>query len=328
MMSAEETCRVPTNDPPPGWNPLPPNEQPVGWNPPPGWGTPPAGWGAPPPNWDSPPPPWGWPPYPYEPEPPRRRRNPAVALALAMLVAALIVGLVAASGGWPLSQGSAPGAPLLDNGSADVQAIANAVSPAVVDITAGFPDGLAAGTGMIISSNGEVLTNNHVVDGATQIEAQIGGVGVHYDVQVIGTDAAADVALLQIQGVSGLPTVSIGDSTRVSVGDTVVAIGNALGREGPPTASQGQVTGLDRTITATDATGSSAETLTGLIQVDAGIVPGDSGGPLVDQSGRVVGMDTAASARHFRFRSGTSQGFAIPIATAMSVAQRLAQGLD
>jgi len=207
-----------------------------------------------------------------------------------------------------------------------VASIAAQVDPAVVDITSVFPEGVGMGTGMVITSSGEVLTNNHVIDGAVRIQARIDGTGPTYRVHVIGADPADDVALLQIEGASGLKTVSIGDSSRVAVGDSVVAIGNALGRNGTPAAATGQVVALDRTITATDQTGAGAETLTGLIQVNANILPGDSGGPLVDAAGKVIGMDTAASARRFRFRTGTTAGFAIPINTAMSIAGQLRSG--
>jgi S1-C subfamily serine protease len=210
------------------------------------------------------------------------------------------------------------------NGSLDVASISSRVSPAVVDITAAFPDGVVAGTGMVITANGEVLTNNHVVDGADEVQAQVGGTGTVYRARVVGTDPNADVALLQLSGASELPTISVGGAA--STGEAVVAIGNALGREGPPSASQGHVTATDQTITATDQTGADSETLTGLIQVNADVLPGDSGGPLVDGNGRVIGMDTAASARRFRFSTGASEGFAIPIATAMSVVGQLRSG--
>jgi S1-C subfamily serine protease len=280
------------------------------WPPPP----PPGGWYGDP--WGSPP--WGEPPTPA-PRPPRRRAALALlGIALVLLAAgAALIGLVNRNQQQGLGS-------LFTRGTSnlDVAAITARVSPAVVDITASFPDGLVAGTGMVITSSGEVLTNNHVVDSATAIEAQVGGSGPVYSARVLGTDAGADVALLQLDGASRLSTVSVASSS-VGIGDSVVAIGNALGRQGPPSGSGGQVTGVDRTITATDQSGQSTETLTGLIQVDANVLPGDSGGPLVDGSGRVVGMDTAASARHFRFVTGGSEGFAIPIGTAMSVAREL-----
>jgi S1-C subfamily serine protease len=279
-----------------------------------------------PPRFGGPP---GWVPQPPPQLPPESRQPRGVVFTLLLLVVAAmaVLALVAAAGGSLLRNGTRQSGPLPvvggDQASSD---LAGKVTPAVVDILSTFPEGLAAGSGMVITSSGEVLTNNHVVDGATSVQVQVGGVGRTYDVRVVGTDPTADVALLQIQGASDLPTVSTGDSAKVSVGDAVVAIGNALGRQGPPTAAPGHVTGLDRTITASDGNGQSFETLTGLIEVDANVVPGDSGGPLVDQSGKVIGMDTAASARRFRFRTGSSQGFAIPIATALSVAQRLRAG--
>ena len=293
--------------------PPPPAEPPPD---PPAW----DGWAPPPPP--GPPDGWGW-----EPPAPRRRRAGLFAGVALLVLAALA--LLSFAGNVLRHDPGGPLGSLLSGGggsSGEVSAIVSRVAPSVVDITSTFADGAGAGTGMIVTASGEVLTNNHVVDGALQIVARIGGVGPQYDVRVIGADAAADVALLQIQDVSGLPTVPTGNSGKVSVGDPVVAVGNALGREGPPSSSTGHVTALDRTITATDETGRNAETLDGLIQVDANVLPGDSGGPLVDASGRVIGMDTAASARHFRFRAGASQGFAIPIDTALSVAQQIRRG--
>jgi len=293
--------------------PPPPAEPPPD---PPAW----DGWAPPPPP--GPPDGWGW-----EPPAPRRRRAGLFAGVALLVLAALA--LLSFAGNVLRHDPGGPLGSLLsqDNGSSgDVSGIVSRVSQSVVDISSTFPDGAGEGSGMIVTASGEVLTNNHVVDGALQIVARIGGVGPQYDVRVIGADAAADVALLQIQDVSGLPTVPTGNSGKVSVGDPVVAVGNALGREGPPSSSTGHVTALDRTITATDETGRNAETLDGLIQVDANVLPGDSGGPLVDASGRVIGMDTAASARHFRFRAGASQGFAIPIDTALSVAQQIRRG--
>jgi S1-C subfamily serine protease len=277
--------------------------------------------------------PWQpWDPEPYgppPPPPPPSRLRAAVALLAIVVVIVSAIGLVAIlpsvlhrnnNQGFLGSFFSSGGGPL------DTSAISGRVSPALVDITSRFPDGLAAGTGMVITGSGQVLTNNHVIDGADSIQAQVGGTGPVYSARVVGTDANADIALLQLDNASGLATVSIGDSSSVKVGDPVVAIGNALGREGPPSASQGLVTALDQTITASDQGGQSSETLTGLIQVDADVVPGDSGGPLVDGAGKVIGMDTAASDRGFRFRSGASAGFAIPITTAMSVARGLRNG--
>jgi S1-C subfamily serine protease len=209
----------------------------------------------------------------------------------------------------------------------DPTSVAGKVDPAVVDITSNLTSGTAAGTGMVITAGGQVLTNNHVIQGATFITAQIGGTGRKYRATVVGADPADDVALLQLQGVSSnLTTISIGDPSKVAVGDAIVALGNALGQG--DSAAAGSVVAVGQTITATDDTGANAETLTNLIQVDANVQPGDSGGPLIDATGKVIGMDTAASTsgRGFRFRGTSAQGFAIPIDTAMSIVQQLRTG--
>jgi S1-C subfamily serine protease len=212
--------------------------------------------------------------------------------------------------------------------SIDAASIAAKVDPAIVDITSNLSGGTAEGTGMVITSGGQVLTNNHVVQGATFITAQVAGTGRKYTATVVGTDPADDVALLQLQGASNLKTITAGDPSKVATGDPVLAIGNALGRGGTPAVAAGNVVAVGQTITATDDTGANAETLTNLIQVDANVQPGDSGGPLVDASGKVIGMDTAASSsgRGFRFRGTSAQGFAIPIDTAMSIVQQLRNG--
>jgi S1-C subfamily serine protease len=214
------------------------------------------------------------------------------------------------------------------NGNTDAAGIAAQVTPGVVDVntTLGYQNGAAAGTGMVITSTGEVLTNNHVIDGATKVTVQIAGTGPTYTAKVLGTDAADDVALLQIDGASGLKTVKLGDSSRVAVGDQVVAIGNALGLPGPPSVTEGSITGVDQSITASDAGGANAENLTGLLQMDAPLRPGDSGGPLVDTSSLVIGMDTAAAGGGRRSTSGSSVAFAIPINSALSVAHQIEAG--
>jgi len=150
---------------------------------------------------------------------------------------------------------------------------------------------LGAGTGMILTSSGEVLTNNHVVAGSTSIQISIGG-GDPIAATVVGADPTDDVALLRLQGASGLPTVRIGDSAAVHVGDRVAAIGNAFGRGGPPTITTGTISGLHLAVTAQDPGGAS-EHLTNVIQTDAEVRPGDSGGALVNSAGQVVGMITA-----------------------------------
>jgi len=214
--------------------------------------------------------------------------------------------------------------------SFDVQAVANKVIPAVVDINtvigSGGQQAQAAGTGILVTSSGEVLTNRHVVQGASSIQVTVQGRSSPYTATVVGEDLAADVALLQLHGVSGLPTVTLADSSAVTVGQAVVAIGNALGQGGAPNVTQGTVTALNQSITASDGNGSS-EQLTGLIQSDASISPGDSGGPLVNRAGQVVGMITAGSVG--RFRQATSRvGFAIPSNTALDIVNQIRSGKE
>jgi len=208
-----------------------------------------------------------------------------------------------------------------NNGNASADSIAAAVSPAIVDINTVIGSSQAAGTGMLISSNGEILTNNHVVEGSTSITITVQGRSDDYTAHVVGVNDSQDVAVVQIdQSVSGLPTVQFADSSSVQVGDTVVAIGNALGRGGAPQATRGQVTALDQTITASEG-GASSETLRGMIQSDATIYPGDSGGALVNSASQVIGMITAGEAQGFRTASDT--GYAIATNTAIGIVNQI-----
>ena len=194
-----------------------------------------------------------------------------------------------------------------------------------IDTKLSYQQAAAAGTGMIITSNGEILTNNHVVDGATSITATVVSTGKTYTAKVVGTDATDDVAVLQLQGASGLTTINAADSSKVAAGDQVVAIGNAGGTGGTPSVVTGSVTDTNQSITASDESGSDAEQLSGLIQTDAPIVAGDSGGPLVNTDSQVIGMDTAASSQN-QFASQSSVGFAIPINHALSIAKQIEAG--
>ena len=186
-----------------------------------------------------------------------------------------------------------------------------------------FQGTAAAGTGMVLTPSGKVLTNNHVISGATTIDVVVPKTGHSYKARVVGYDRAADVALLQLQGASGLKTVSIGSET-VSVGAKVTARGNA-GGDGKITSATGTVTALDQSITASDPAGAS-EHLTGLIETNAGIQPGDSGGPLLNSQGQVIGMDTAASSQFTVHDVSTTDAFAIPIGTAQTIADAISSG--
>ena len=210
--------------------------------------------------------------------------------------------------------------------------IASKVDPGLVDIVTnlGYQNGEAAGTGMVLTSSGEVLTNNHVIRGATQIKARDVGNGRTYTAKVVGYDETDDVAVIQLQGASGLQTVST-SSAGVSVGDKVVALGNAEGKGGTPSKAVGKVTGLGRTITASDEDAATSEQLSGMIQTNAPIQPGDSGGALVNQAGDIVGMNTAASTgistTGFQGQSGQqTQAFAIPISKAERIAGQIEAG--
>jgi S1-C subfamily serine protease len=197
------------------------------------------------------------------------------------------------------------------------------VGPQVVDISTkfGYNNAVGAGTGIIIDPGGVVLTNNHVISGATDISAFAVGNGQTYAVDVIGYDRAADVAVLQLRGGGGLPSANIGGG--VSVGEPVVALGNAGGQGGTPSAVAGRVVALNQSVSATDTLTGAEENLGGLIQADAAIRPGDSGGPMVNEAGQVIGMNTAATDS---YKMSGGQGFAIPIGTAMGVAGQIRSG--
>ncbi len=215
-------------------------------------------------------------------------------------------------------QGSAP--------DIDVNAVAARVQPGVVDIYTQLSSGISgAGTGVILTPEGEVLTNNHVIDGSTGISVVHISSGQRYTAVVVGTVPSEDIAVLQIQGAANLPTVPLGKSSSIRTGDPIVALGNAGGVGGAPHTVSGTVEALNQTITATDLDGSHPETLSGLIQIDAPLEPGDSGGPLVNKSGQVVGIDTAASATR-RFSAGDSVGFAVPIDRATALAAQIEAG--
>ncbi|HUS61852.1 MAG TPA: trypsin-like peptidase domain-containing protein [Acidimicrobiales bacterium] len=202
------------------------------------------------------------------------------------------------------------GAPL------DVAGVIAKAEPSVVSIRVTSGRGSGAGTGVILTDDGEVLTNAHVVEGATSVRVTLAREAVPRIAKVIGLDRAADLALLQIEDAADLPAAKLGSSGDVAVGDDVVAIGNALALRGGPTVTKGIVSALDRTL---EALGS---TMTGLLQTDASISSGNSGGPLVNAVGEVIGINTAVAASG----GGTAAeniGFAIPIDQAMPIVDRL-----
>lgn len=186
-----------------------------------------------------------------------------------------------------------------------------------------YQGAVGAGTGIVLRPDGKVLTNNHVVEGATQITATDIGTGQTFPATVVGYDRKHDIAVLQLQGASGLPTAPLGDSSRVGIGNPVLAVGNAGGNG--LSLTNGSVTGLGQAIVASDEL-AAAEQLTGMIATNANIRPGDSGGPLVDGTGRVIGIDTAATASYHLQKRTATEGFAIPIDTALGIAHQIDSG--
>lgn len=189
-----------------------------------------------------------------------------------------------------------------------------------IQTTLGYEDGEGAGTGMILTRDGEVLTNHHVVEGATKIEATVMSTGKTYEATVVGTDASDDVAVIKLEGASGLSTVDT-DTDEPATGDSVTAVGDANGTADHLTASPGTVQALRQTITTSPEGGDEGETLHDLIQIAAAVVGGDSGGAVYDSDGEVIGMTTAASTTR-------SVGYAIPIKDALDVAEDLENGVQ
>jgi S1-C subfamily serine protease len=187
-----------------------------------------------------------------------------------------------------------------------------------INTTIDYGRGQAAGTGMILTSDGEILTNHHVIEGATSITVQLVSTGQTYDAEAVGYDSTHDVAVLQLENASGLTTVRTDTSGDVQVGDQVTGVGNANGDGGAASAAAGTVSALDQSITVQSQSGGAAEKLGGLIEVSANIIAGDSGGALYDPDGEVIGMNTAAS-------SGDADvtGYAVPIAQALTIAEQI-----
>jgi S1-C subfamily serine protease len=273
--------------------------------------------------------PYGGGPYPYGygyggggnqgPRTPVRRFRRGVAIVVVALAAGL--GSFFALGG----AGSTGTGAVLTTSQIETQ-----VDPGLVDVasTLGYQQAESFGTGLVLTSSGEILTNNHVIEGATSIKVTNIGNGHTYRAKIIGYNQTKDIAVLQLQGASGLKTVKLGNSDTAAVGQKVVALGNAGGKGGTPSVATGQVTGLNASITASDEGSGTIEQLTGLINHNAPIQPGDSGGPLVNTAGQVIGIDTAAS-NTMQFHSAQSQqtdAFAIPINEALSIGNQIEVG--
>jgi S1-C subfamily serine protease len=288
---------------------------------------------------------WYWAPPDPPPGRPSRGGRFLVYLAVAALAAGIGAGVTVAVD----RHGAAPSAPISSNdvpgphnnaagsgassASLNPAAVAKKVEPGLVDInsTLKYKNETAEGTGMIISSSGLVLTNNHVIDGATAIRVSLVAPGDRsspsYAAEVVGYDATDDVALLRLQGASGLPTESFGNSSQVTLGTPVLALGNAEGRGGAKPA-KGIINALDRSIQASDEGSSTTENLNHMLQTNARIQQGDSGGALANNAGQVIGMITAAktSGPGQSGPSGGTIGFAIPINSALAIAKQIVSG--
>ncbi|MCL4313755.1 MAG: trypsin-like peptidase domain-containing protein [Actinobacteria bacterium] len=292
------------------------------------------------------------------------RARPAQRTFRSLVVVALIAALVGAAVSFGVSKEVASGksntvvevtggssGPAMLTESASIPSIIHKVLPAVVSIKAIsqssstiapnnfpfniFPFGGSStngsvvedeGTGMIISPSGEVVTNNHVIAGATSISVTLMGHTHSMPATLIGTDPADDIALLKIKGVSNLPTVTLGNSSTVQVGDAVVAIGNALGLPGGLTVTQGIISAMGRTVQASDPVTGQTETLTDMLQTDAAINSGNSGGPLVNSAGQVIGMNTAVAGSSAGNAPAQNIGFAIPVDRIKSLLPQLLRG--
>jgi S1-C subfamily serine protease len=251
-----------------------------------------------------------------------------IALLVGMLVSlALVGGLLAFNGGpqtaaptIPSTGATVPLSPSDTTGATPVGTVVDINTSQQVLGADGLRP-LGAGTGMVLTADGEILTNNHVVEGASSIQVTIPGHGSS-TATVVGVDPTDDVALLQLNNASGLATVTLGDSSTVQVGDPITAIGNAFGRGGPPTSTTGTVAAVHRSITARDPSGTSSERLDDVIQIAADVHPGDSGGAVLNAQGQVVGIITAGPSNS----SGNGTGFAIPINNAIGIVNEIRAG--
>jgi len=261
---------------------------------------------------------------------PARRRWPTVAVAA--VVAAALVGGGAGYAGATLagdtstSKTNAAVQPLsYTKSTLDVAGVLAKVEPSVVTIKTTIEvqspfgrsrSGEAAGTGIVLTSGGEILTNAHVVADATSITVTLNGETTAHNATLLGTDAANDVALIKVEGVTGLTPATIADSDTVAVGDDAIAIGNALNLDGGVSVTRGIISALGRSIDV------EAGHLDNLIQTDAAISSGNSGGPLVNSAGAIIGMNTAGATSSGSV-TAENIGFSIPINQAMKIVAQL-----
>ncbi|HEY1135386.1 MAG TPA: trypsin-like peptidase domain-containing protein [Nocardioides sp.] len=300
-----------------------------------GWGqVPPGGYGG-----------YGaWPPAP-QPRP-RKGRAALAAVAGGVIGAALTCAIAIpivhnANQDTRPASSSSDGADIDDlvnrgGGSTDGAAEQGEVSDAgVLLVNTQVQGGEGAGTAMVLTSDGLAVTNYHVVDNSTTVEVEVAATGETHEATVLGYDASADVAVLQIDGVSDLDTVTLDDDGGVDVGDAVAALGNA-GGQGFLSEVRGEVTSLDESITTTDQYNGNETEISGLIETDADVVPGYSGGPMFDAEGEVIGISTAAASTNgqqgptssvpTRTQEGGGISYARPIDEALDIVQAVIDG--
>jgi S1-C subfamily serine protease len=265
---------------------------------------------------------------------PRKRgwaKAASATVAAAVLAggAAGYVGASLADGGTTVTRVPVATSLAYSDGALDVASLVKAVEPSVVtiqttiEVQRGFPfggteRGQAAGTGVILNSDGEIVTNAHVVADATSITVTLHGETQQRTATLIGSDPEHDIALIKLDDTSGLSLTpaKIGNSDAVVVGEDAVAIGNALALEGDVTVSRGIISALNRSIDVENGT------LKGLIQTDAAISSGNSGGPLVNAAGEIIGINTAGAASYGNV-TAENIGFAIPMNQVMSIVNQL-----
>ncbi len=207
----------------------------------------------------------------------------------------------------------------------NLERLARLADSGVVTISAvdGYSGDRLSATGVVVDREGEVLTNNHVVEGATSIMVQLGGVGRSYPAVVVGEAPSRDIAVLTVAGAGGFQPLPMAGSEELQPGSAIVVVGNQ--GPGAPLASSGEVVGLGMRLAATDPVTEAPEDLVGMIEMDVPVQPGDSGGPVLDASGQVVGMTTAGE----EIADGlvpADAAYAIPIAAALAVAAQIEGG--
>ncbi len=255
-------------------------------------------------------------------------------LLVALAVIAIIFGAGGLVLGWLGYEKASTPITFLNSGSdgnsvsfveGSIADIADKVSKSVVSIVTSTKstnffgqsyDSSAAGTGIIVMEDGYILTNKHVINGADEVYVVLDDGTTYEDVEVVATDPLNDVAFLKIDGVSDLTAATLGDSKTISVGQQVIAIGNALG-EYQNSVTSGIISGTGRSVTASDGSGYNTETLSDMIQTDAAINSGNSGGPLMNAAGEVIGINTATST------TAENMGFAIPISSVKGMLKQL-----